>query len=111
MCTPIFGTGKAVVLDSGFCVAKGIVALASRGVYAGALIKKRRYWPKGVLGEAINEHFRNKEVGDIDMLEAKTEDNKPFRIFCFKEPDYVMKTQRERRIHGESTRRGQTVGR
>jgi hypothetical protein len=74
MCTPIFGTGKVVV----------VVALASRGVYAGALIKKRRYWPKGVLGEAIDEHFRNKEVGDVDMLEAKTEDNKPFRIFCFR---------------------------
>jgi hypothetical protein len=70
-CTPIFGTGKAVVLDSGFCVAKGVVALESKGVYAGALIKKQRYWPKGVLGEAMDEHFRNKEVGDVDMLEAK----------------------------------------
>jgi hypothetical protein len=26
------------------------------------------------------------------MLEARTEDNKPFQTLCFKEPDYVMKT-------------------
>ena len=25
------------------------------------------------------------------MLEAATEDGNPFRILCFKEPDYVMK--------------------
>ena len=24
------------------------------------------------------------------MLEARTQENKPFRIFCMKEPDYVM---------------------
>jgi hypothetical protein len=91
MCEPIYGTGKAVVLDSGFCVAKGIVALEAKGVYAGALIKKRRYWPKSVPGGAIDEHFVGKEVGDVDMLEVKTEEGKPFRIYCFKEPDYVMK--------------------
>ena len=56
---PIFGTGKAVVLDSGFCVAKGIVALEVKCVFAGALIKKRRYWPKGVPGDLIDEHFEN----------------------------------------------------
>ena len=91
MCQPIFGTGKAVVLDSGFCVAKGIVALEAKGVFAGALIKKRRYWPKGVPGALIDEHFENMEVGDVDMVMAATEEGKPFKIFCFKEPDYVMK--------------------
>jgi hypothetical protein len=94
MCEPIFGTGKCVVLDSGFCVSKGIVALEAKGVYAGALIKKRKYWPKGVPGAAIDRHFANKEVGDVDMVEVMTEEGpqgKPFKIFCFKEPDYVMK--------------------
>jgi hypothetical protein len=91
MCKPIFGAGKAVVFDSGFCVAKGIVELAARGVYGGALIKKRRYWPKSVPGDLIDRHFADKEVGDYDMLETTTEEGKPFKIFCFKEPDYVMK--------------------
>ena len=81
MCQPIFGNGKAVVLDSGFCVAKGIVALEAKGVFAGALIKKRRYWPKGVPGDLIDEHFENMEVGDVDMVMAATKEGKPFKIF------------------------------
>ena len=43
MCKPIFGSGKSVVFDSGFCVLKGVVELEARGVYGGALIKKRHY--------------------------------------------------------------------
>ena len=50
---PLHGTGKVVVLDSGFCVLKGVIELKKRGVFAAALIKKRRYWPKYVPGEEI----------------------------------------------------------
>lgn len=39
----LHATGKVVVLDSGFCVLKGIVELKKRGVFAVALIEKRRY--------------------------------------------------------------------
>ena len=42
MCEPIFSTGKCVVLDSGFCVSKGITALLEFGVYTDVLIKKRK---------------------------------------------------------------------
>ena len=55
MCEPIFSTGKCVVLDSGFCVSKGITSLLKFGVYADALIKNRKYWPKGVPGYSIDE--------------------------------------------------------
>ena len=48
MCEPIFSTGKCVVLHSGVFVSKGITALLEVGVYAAGLIKKRKYWPKGV---------------------------------------------------------------
>ena len=68
MCRPIFGSGKAVVLDSGFCVAKGITDLEDKGVYVAALIKKRRYWPKGVPGDLIDNHFEDKEIGDVEMI-------------------------------------------
>ena len=91
MCQPLFGSGKAVVMDSGFCVAKGIVELEARGVYGAALIKKRRYWPKSVPGNEIDKHFEDKEVGYCSMLQTKTDEGKPFKIFCMKEPDYVMK--------------------
>ena len=41
MCRPIFGSSKAVVLDSVFCVAKFITEIKPKGVYAVAMIKKR----------------------------------------------------------------------
>ena len=65
MCRPIFVSGKAVVLDSGFCVAKCIIDIESKGVYAVAMIKERRYWPKEVPGELIDNHFEDKEFGDV----------------------------------------------
>jgi Transposase IS4 len=40
MTKPIHHTGKVVVMDSGFCVAKGIVEMEKKGVYGQALIKK-----------------------------------------------------------------------
>ena len=70
MCRPIFGSGKDVILDSGFFFTKGITELESKGVYAAALIKKRRYWPKVVPGDLIDTHFEDKEVSDVVMIEA-----------------------------------------
>ena len=90
VCKPIFGTGKAVVLDSIFFVSKGITKLESKFVYVGSLINKWRYWPKLVHEDLIDTHFQDSMVGDVDMLEAKTQENKTFRIFFMKELDCVM---------------------
>ena len=68
MCRPIFGSSKAVVLDSGFCAAKSITDLKSKCVYAAALIKKRHYWPKLVPSDLIDTHFQDKEVGNVGMI-------------------------------------------
>ena len=57
LCEPIFSTGECVVLDSGFCVSKGVTALLEVCVYAAALTKKRKNWPKGVPGDAIDEYL------------------------------------------------------
>ena len=72
MCEPIFSTGKCVVVDSGFCVLKGITALLEFGVYAAALVKKRKYWPKGVTVHTIDKYFSDKDVTHVDMLEVIT---------------------------------------
>ena len=75
-------------------MSKGVTALLEFDVYAAALIKKRKYWPKGVPGDAIDEYFADKDVNPVDMLEAITEEvteGKAFNIFCFKDPEYVMK--------------------
>ena len=68
MCELIFSTGKCVVLDSGFGVYKGITALLEVGVYAAALTKKRKYRPKGVPGDAIDEYFTDKDVTHVDIF-------------------------------------------
>ena len=46
LCSSIYNSGRVVILDSGFCVLQGLVELRRLGVYASAVIKKRRYWPR-----------------------------------------------------------------
>ncbi|KAL7578819.1 hypothetical protein ACA910_016040 [Epithemia clementina (nom. ined.)] len=89
MLTPIFYKGLLVILDSGFCVLKGIIELRKKGVFASALIKKRRYWPKYIRGEEIRAHFDGKDVGATDSWRGEL-DNTPFHIYAMKEPEYVM---------------------
>ena len=36
-----------VTKDSGLCVLEGLILMVYKGVLRLALIKKRRYWPKG----------------------------------------------------------------
>ena len=86
---PIHGSGKLVVLDSGFCVLQGLVELKKLGVFAHALIKKHRYWPKHVKGDDIIQHFANEEVGSADALQGQL-DGVPVYIYGMKEPDYTM---------------------
>jgi hypothetical protein len=85
----IWYSGRAIVLDSGFCVLAGLVALRLVGVFAAALIKKRRYWPKYIPGDDIIQHFDDKEVGAVDALFG-TLNGVNFHVFAMKEPDYVM---------------------
>ena len=86
---PLWSAGKVVVLDSGFCVLKGIVELKKKGVFAAALIKKRRYWPKHIDGDAIARKFCGREIGDTLAWKGRL-DGVDFHVFCMKEPDYVM---------------------
>ena len=76
-------------LDSGFCVLKSLIELQKKGLYAAALIKKRRYWPKYIPGDEIIEHFKDKEVGHVDALKGSM-DGVPFYVHAMKEPDYTM---------------------
>ena len=90
MTRPIWSTGKVVILDSGFCVLKGIIELMKKGVFASALIKKRRYWPKDVPGDDIRRAFEGKAIGDTARLPGVAETHYPFDIFAMKEEEYVL---------------------
>ena len=43
LCKSIYSAEKVTILDSGFCVLEGLIELRKFGVFAGDLIKKRRY--------------------------------------------------------------------
>jgi hypothetical protein len=71
-------------------VLKALIELAKKGVFASALIKKGRYWPKYIDGEAIKETFHDaRQPGFTDRLPG-TWNSIPFDIFAMKEPDYVL---------------------
>ena len=57
---PIFVTGTYMVFYNGFCVSKGITKLESKAVYAGYLLKKRCYWPKGIPRDLIDTRSQDK---------------------------------------------------
>jgi hypothetical protein len=54
------------------------------GVFASAMIKKQRYWPKHVDGEMIKTAFADKPVGHADSIGGHYE-GRPFDIFCMKD--------------------------
>ena len=66
----LYGTGKIVVLDSGFCVLAALVALRNVGVFAAAVIKKRQYWPRYIAGDTIDDHMKTKNVGETDSVQG-----------------------------------------
>ena len=59
-------------------------------MHRASLIKKKKYWPKGVPGAAIDAHFENKDVNHCEMLEVSI-DGLPFQVMCIKRPNYVVK--------------------
>lgn len=101
------GTGKVVILDSGFCVLKGLVELRKKGIFAAALIKKRRYWPKYIDGEGTSDHLRDKEVGTADSRSG-TLSGVPFRVMALVEPDYIMQVMT---TYGTMERKGKFTNR
>ena len=67
----IHQSARYVVLDSGFCVLKGLISLMKSGVFACSLIKKHRYWPAYCQGEAIDRYFVGKNVGNTAAVEGE----------------------------------------
>ena len=64
MMEPLHWKGKVVMGNSSFCVAMGMMALHVKGVNGQVLIKKRRYWPKVVRGDLIDNHMVGKCLGE-----------------------------------------------
>ena len=56
----LWGSGKKVITESGFCVLKILIGMFARGVYGSSLVKNCRYWPAGIYGYEINPRFEEK---------------------------------------------------
>ena len=67
-----------------------LVALRKLGVFSGAFIKKHRYWPRYIAGDAIDAHMATKSVGDSNAVEGSFDDTQ-YNVWCMREPDYTMK--------------------
>ena len=85
-------TGKYVVLDSGFCVLKGVLKLREMALFVCALISNLQYWPVSVPGDAMQARFDRPgvNVGDVDEVSG-TQDGVPYNLWGLKEPNYVMR--------------------
>jgi Transposase IS4 len=90
LCSSIFQSGRVIILDSGFCVLQGIVELCQRGVFASAVIKKRRYWPKHVPGQLMDERMQGLHIGDTDAIQGVLSGT-PYKLFVMKDAAYNTK--------------------
>ena len=69
-----FATGRYVILDSGFCVLNVLTELREKGVFACAIINKRKYWPYMVSGKDMEDHFGEVGVGETDAIQVTVDD-------------------------------------
>ncbi len=90
MMKPLYGMGKVVVADSGFCVCDGVIACHHKGVNVQAYVKKRGHWPKGVPSNHINEHLKEAPLGHCKMLVQEV-DGVRFLVHCCRDADWVSK--------------------
>ena len=85
-----FVTGQYVILDSGFCVLKALVELKKVGMFACTVIKKRRYWPAMVPGNAMADAFDEVQIGDSRAI-YRVLDGVKYFLWGLNELNYVMK--------------------
>ena len=71
MTTPIWGSGKVVIMDSGFGYVPSIVQLKEKGLYTTTVIKKKAYWPKYTKAVDAVNHMAGKEVGTVKVRNGK----------------------------------------
>ena len=85
-----FVTGRYVVLDSGFCVLKGLIQLRKKSFFAFDITKKRRYWTYMVPGKDMEDHFGGVEMGETDAIQGNVDDI-IYNVWCKKEPIYMVR--------------------
>ena len=80
-------TGKVVIMDRNFYLLKLISEMRKRGFYGSALIKKRRYWPRGFHRYSMYDYFSVKTFGDVGCCSGEW-GKTSLNVFVLKDPDY-----------------------
>ncbi|KAJ8652095.1 hypothetical protein O0I10_012282 [Lichtheimia ornata] len=82
---PWFATGRTIVADSWFGSPASVAALRKKGLYSILALKKRKYWPRNVPSDIIDNlpsiygsHVcKVKTIDDVPMFVAALRDRKP----------------------------------
>jgi hypothetical protein len=67
----IKGSNRVIGMDSGFGVLAALPELRKRGLHGTIVMKKKKYWPKGLPGDQILEALRMQEIGTTQVLVGK----------------------------------------
>ena len=84
------GSGRVVVLDSGFQVLQALIELLKRGVYASAIIKWKGNWPKGVDGDLMESEAMKLITGESAAMRG-TKNGAAFYLWVLRDSMYVLK--------------------
>ena len=57
-----------MIIDSGFCVLRGLIGMFKRGVCGSIFVNKIRYYPQGIYINVNNANFDPKYIDDNDFL-------------------------------------------
>ena len=63
----LHGSGRCIILDSGFGYVPAVVQLRNKGLYSTAYIKKHAFWPKYTRAQEAVDEMRSKEVGEVSV--------------------------------------------
>ena len=69
----LHGSGRCIILDSGFGYVPAVVQLRNKGLYSTAYIKKHAFWPKYTLAQEAVDAMHDKAVGEVNVRKGTYE--------------------------------------
>ena len=67
MTRPVWGSGRAVIMDSGFGCIPSVVHLCQKGLFSTTVIKKDAHWPKYTKAQEAIDEMQGEDVGTIQV--------------------------------------------
>jgi Transposase IS4 len=84
------GSGRIIILDSGFQVLQALIELQKVGLYGSAIIKWKGNWPKGVDGDLMESEAMKLVTGESAAMKG-TKNGVPFYLWVLRDSMYVLK--------------------